>query len=228
VNRTIRVRYTLIKGYKNYKIIIIQDKITILKQLYLFITSFSPEDGVGTQAWMTTYVSILRIPQMIWVWRATVERYWQGENEELGEKPVPVSLCSPQIPHALTRARNRASAVRSRRLTTWAMARTLQNQLLQGILYTLRLMTDSIRFFLFFYLWHCIDILFKIRYLHSTVIVRYYVGVRIYYKPYTELNQRSYSSLLMLMVISCWLDTDYVASGYESSVTSQMWGEGKE
>jgi hypothetical protein len=35
---------------------------------------FPPEDGVGqTQAWMPTYVSILRIPQMIWVWRATVE-----------------------------------------------------------------------------------------------------------------------------------------------------------
>jgi hypothetical protein len=28
---------------------------------------------------MPTYVSILRIPQMIWVWRATVEWYWQGK-----------------------------------------------------------------------------------------------------------------------------------------------------
>jgi hypothetical protein len=35
---------------------------------------FTPKDGVGqTQAWMPTYVSILRIPQMIRVWRATVE-----------------------------------------------------------------------------------------------------------------------------------------------------------
>jgi hypothetical protein len=31
--------------------------------------------GPSTQAWMPTYVSILRIPQMIWVWRATVEWY---------------------------------------------------------------------------------------------------------------------------------------------------------
>jgi hypothetical protein len=46
-----------------------------------------------------------------------------GETEELGEKPVPVPLCPPQIPHGLTWARTRASAVRSRRLTTWAMAR---------------------------------------------------------------------------------------------------------
>jgi hypothetical protein len=60
--------------------------------------------GVGqTQAWMPTYVSILRIPQMIWVWRVTVEWYWQGKTEELGEKPVPVPLCPPQIQHGFTR-----------------------------------------------------------------------------------------------------------------------------
>jgi hypothetical protein len=74
--------------------------------------------GSSTQAWM-------RILQMIWVWRATVEWYWQGKTEELGEKPVPVPLCPPQIRHRLTRAsgRTRASAVRGRQLTTWAMAR---------------------------------------------------------------------------------------------------------
>jgi hypothetical protein len=60
--------------------------------------------GSSTQAWMPTYVSILRIPQLIWVWRATVEWYWQGKTEELGEKPVPVPLCPPQNPHGLTRA----------------------------------------------------------------------------------------------------------------------------
>jgi hypothetical protein len=69
-----------------------------------------PEGGVGqTQAWMPTYVSILRIPQMIWVWRTTVEWYRQGKAEELGEKSVPVPLCPPQIPQGLTRARTRAS-----------------------------------------------------------------------------------------------------------------------
>jgi hypothetical protein len=74
--------------------------------------------GSSTQAWMPTYVSILRIPQMIRVWRATAEWYI-----DRGEKPVPVPLCPPQIPHGLTRARTRVSAVRDRRLTTWAMAR---------------------------------------------------------------------------------------------------------
>jgi hypothetical protein len=37
-----------------------------------------------------------------WVWRATVQWYWQGKTEERGEKPVPVPLCPTQIPHELT------------------------------------------------------------------------------------------------------------------------------
>jgi hypothetical protein len=35
--------------------------------------------------------------------------YLQGKTEELGEKPVPVPLCPPQIPHGFTLARARAS-----------------------------------------------------------------------------------------------------------------------
>jgi hypothetical protein len=52
-----------------------------------------------------------------------VEWNWRGKTEVLGEKPVPVPLCPPQIPHALTSGRTRASAVGGRRLTAWAMAR---------------------------------------------------------------------------------------------------------
>ena len=47
---------------------------------------------------------------------AAVKWNWQGKTEVLGEKPVPVPLCSPQIPRGLTRDRTRASAVRGRRL----------------------------------------------------------------------------------------------------------------
>jgi hypothetical protein len=47
------------------------------------------------------YTSIVHLPYDIWVWRTTVEWYWQGKTEELGEKPVPVPLCPPQIPHGL-------------------------------------------------------------------------------------------------------------------------------
>jgi hypothetical protein len=39
-------------------------------------------------------------------------------------KPVPVPLCPPQTPHAV-RTRTRATTVRSQWLTTWAMARPL-------------------------------------------------------------------------------------------------------
>jgi hypothetical protein len=52
-----------------------------------------------------------------------VEWYWQGKTKKLGEKPVPVPLCPPQIQHLLSRVRTRDSAVRGRRLTAWAIAR---------------------------------------------------------------------------------------------------------
>jgi hypothetical protein len=41
-------------------------------------------------------------------------------------KPVPVSLCPPQIPHVLMWARARAAAVGSWWLTAWAMARPVR------------------------------------------------------------------------------------------------------
>jgi hypothetical protein len=43
----------------------------------------------------------------------------------VGEKPVPVPLFPPKIPHVLTRDRTRASTVGGRRLTAWAMARPM-------------------------------------------------------------------------------------------------------
>jgi hypothetical protein len=73
---------------------------------------------------MPTYVRILRILQIIWVLESDGGMiYWERKTEELGEKPVPVPLCPAHIPHGLTPARTRASAVRGRRLMTWAMAR---------------------------------------------------------------------------------------------------------
>jgi hypothetical protein len=47
---------------------------------------------------------------------------WEGKPK-YSEKPATVPLCPPQIPHDLTRARIRATAVGSQRLTAWAMAR---------------------------------------------------------------------------------------------------------
>jgi hypothetical protein len=45
-----------------------------------------------------------------------------GDNRITRRKPVPVQICPPHIPHGLTHGRSRASAVKGRRLTAWAMA----------------------------------------------------------------------------------------------------------
>jgi hypothetical protein len=44
-------------------------------------------------------------------------------NRSTRRKPAPAPLCPPQIPHDQTRARTRAAAVGSLRLTAWATAR---------------------------------------------------------------------------------------------------------
>jgi hypothetical protein len=51
-----------------------------------------------------------------------------GENQVLGEKPVPVPLRPPQISHGLNWDRNKPSAVRGRRLSAdiWKSVRTSQ------------------------------------------------------------------------------------------------------
>jgi hypothetical protein len=71
------------------------------------------------QAVMKTIIFFLVLPCN----GAPVEYNWQGKTEVLGEEPVPVLLCQPQIPHELTRDRTRASAVRGRRLTASDKAR---------------------------------------------------------------------------------------------------------
>jgi hypothetical protein len=48
--------------------------------------------------------------------------YWQEKTEELKEKPVPVSLCPPQVLRALTQVQTQVFAVRGRQLTAWAIA----------------------------------------------------------------------------------------------------------
>jgi hypothetical protein len=85
--------------------------VTIFKRLlivpqFLLFSFFPSEGGVGqNQEWMPAlFANILLTPHMIWVWRATVEWYIdRGKTEKLGEKPVPVPLCPPQISHGLTR-----------------------------------------------------------------------------------------------------------------------------
>jgi hypothetical protein len=65
----------------------------------------------------------LSIPQMIheWIW-SSGGMILTGENRRTLRNPVPVPLCPPQIPHGLSWEWTRAAVVRSRRLTSWAMA----------------------------------------------------------------------------------------------------------
>jgi hypothetical protein len=58
-----------------------------------------------------------------WVWSSRWNDDWQGKPKYL-EKPAPVPLCPPQNPHDLTWALTWTSAVGTRRLTPWAMARS--------------------------------------------------------------------------------------------------------
>ena len=76
------------------------------------------------QAWGLLCNPVMKISFFIFPCNgAPVEWYWQGKTKVLGEEPVPVPHCPPQIPHGLTWDRTRTSAVGGWRLTAWAMAR---------------------------------------------------------------------------------------------------------
>jgi hypothetical protein len=49
-----------------------------------------------------------------------VKSYWKGKTEELGKKPILLSLCPSQISHGLTQARTLAPEMTDR---AWATAR---------------------------------------------------------------------------------------------------------
>jgi hypothetical protein len=98
--------------------------------LWQYSIFFFPEDGVGL---VPKRGCLLTLAYYAFPRRYEFgERRWNdiltGENRRTRKKkPVPVPLCPPQIPHGLTRARTGDSAVGGRRLTTWAMARSVQH-----------------------------------------------------------------------------------------------------
>jgi hypothetical protein len=75
---------------------------------------------------LKSYCATLWWKWLIFSFFRVMEHRWneidRGKPKYSGEKPVPVPFCPPQNPHGLTRDRTRASAVRGRRLTAWAMA----------------------------------------------------------------------------------------------------------
>jgi hypothetical protein len=97
--------------------------------LTLFFYSWrAPQQTLRKHRSLEAYCAILKV-KMIVIFcpfptnGAPVEWNWQGKTEVLREKPDPVPLCPPKIPHGLTRDRTRASMVGGRRLTAWAIAR---------------------------------------------------------------------------------------------------------
>jgi hypothetical protein len=62
---------------------------------------------------LRTHHSLKAFSASLW-WRWKMINFYKGENRQLGEKPVPMPLCPPQIPHGLTRDSTRASVVRGR------------------------------------------------------------------------------------------------------------------
>jgi len=66
--------------------------------------------------------------QMVWLYAVgdrrkaepgALDEWWQKKIEVLREKPVPVPLCSPQIPHKLAWYWPWASEIKDRRITAW-------------------------------------------------------------------------------------------------------------
>jgi hypothetical protein len=67
-------------------------------------------------------IGLLYLPMVIVRMENLVEWIGRG-NQSTWRKPAPAPLCPPQIPLDQTRARTRAAAVGSQRLTAWAMVR---------------------------------------------------------------------------------------------------------
>jgi hypothetical protein len=59
---------------------------------------------------------------MIDEYRTTLEWYWQGKINIIGEIPVLAPICPPRIPHGMPRTQTQVSAARCRQLTARAMA----------------------------------------------------------------------------------------------------------
>jgi hypothetical protein len=96
---------------------------SLLLMLFLFMSI--EWDDVSELRLLTSLLSSPTPPLGgdVWVWRSTVELYWQGKHRRTRRKICRMPLSQPHIPRGLTRAWTWASAARGRRLNAWSMAR---------------------------------------------------------------------------------------------------------
>jgi hypothetical protein len=128
----------------------------------MFITTYRNQTHIVSRYWVILFsfrwgetVSELRpltdllfFPQLMMYEYGTLVEWWhwQGKIEKLGEKPVPLPLFPPQIPHGMTRARSRDSVVGGRRLTVWTMARPIPWLILVTLLPLLSIVPRYLRY----------------------------------------------------------------------------------
>jgi hypothetical protein len=91
--------------------------------LFIYLLKGSTADATALRLIVHPVMNMIKICLLFQFNETPVEWNWQGKTEVLGEEPIPVPLCPPQIPNGHTRDRNRASTLRSRRLTASAVAR---------------------------------------------------------------------------------------------------------
>jgi hypothetical protein len=75
-----------------------------LKTYSIILFFFILVDGVRLCFWTAaTDRALVHAPGVMWVWKATVEWYWQWKTKEQVGKPVLLLFCPPQISPATNR-----------------------------------------------------------------------------------------------------------------------------
>jgi hypothetical protein len=92
----------------------------------IFFLWRAPQQMLRKHLSLEAYCATLWWRWLVFSFFLVMEHRWNEiDREEPKYSGKNLPLCQPQIPHGLTRDRARASAVRGRRLTAWAMARPL-------------------------------------------------------------------------------------------------------
>ena len=101
---------------------------SFLGLVFFFVKGPAADATDAPQPWCLLCNPVIKMINFVFVFPyngAPVKWNWQGKTEVLGGKTCPSSTLSTTNPPYIDSGSNRASEVRGRRLTTWAMARPL-------------------------------------------------------------------------------------------------------